>query len=198
MIADLTCDSDGRIDSYVDAEGVDVSLPLHALTHGRAVPARHLPGRRVPGERSATSTTCSATPTRSTCASTATAAIDSRTSARGDTTDVMLDYVGYDLGALRAAYREKIAAAGLQGETADRRPALEAGLTGYTYLDATAGGVSETRRYLVLAMRTPSFAVAIGAPHRAFLDDLRARGQLSSRWLRRRQRRRVRRPRRQP
>jgi len=31
IIADLTCDSDGRIDQYVDSEGVDASLPLHAL-----------------------------------------------------------------------------------------------------------------------------------------------------------------------
>src|SRR6185503_6592278 len=34
VIADLTCDSDGRIDHYVDSDGVDVSLPLHALRDG--------------------------------------------------------------------------------------------------------------------------------------------------------------------
>ncbi len=34
------------------------------------------------------------------------------------------------------------------------------------------------RRYLVLAMRTPAFDPEIGGPHRAFLDDLRARGAL--------------------
>lgn len=34
------------------------------------------------------------------------------------------------------------------------------------------------RRYLVLAMRTPTFDAAIAGPHRAFLDGLRARGQL--------------------
>ena len=34
VIADLTCDSDGRIDQYVDSDGVDVSLPLHALREG--------------------------------------------------------------------------------------------------------------------------------------------------------------------
>ena len=54
---------------------------------------------------------------------------------RGDTTDVMLDYVGYDLAALRTAYRHKIAAAGIDGAMAERiAAALEAGLTGYTYL----------------------------------------------------------------
>ncbi len=34
VIADLTCDSDGRIDLYVDSEGVDSSLPLHAVREG--------------------------------------------------------------------------------------------------------------------------------------------------------------------
>ncbi|HET9482992.1 MAG TPA: arginine decarboxylase, partial [Xanthomonadales bacterium] len=29
VIADLTCDSDGRIDLYVDSEGLDSSLPMH-------------------------------------------------------------------------------------------------------------------------------------------------------------------------
>ena len=54
---------------------------------------------------------------------------------RGDTADVMLDYVGYDLGALRAAYREKIRNANLGGEEAARiEKVLEGGLTAYTYL----------------------------------------------------------------
>jgi arginine decarboxylase len=30
-IQDLTCDSDGRIDSYVDSEGIETSLPIHSL-----------------------------------------------------------------------------------------------------------------------------------------------------------------------
>jgi arginine decarboxylase len=54
---------------------------------------------------------------------------------RGDTTDVMLDYVGYDLAALRRSYRERIAAAGLAGEPAEALYRdLDAGLTAYTYL----------------------------------------------------------------
>ncbi|MGA9332665.1 MAG: biosynthetic arginine decarboxylase, partial [Rudaea sp.] len=35
VIADLTCDSDGRIDAYVDGGGVDVSLPVHAPVAGQ-------------------------------------------------------------------------------------------------------------------------------------------------------------------
>src|SRR5690606_9083236 len=55
---------------------------------------------------------------------------------RGDTTDVMLDYVGYALDDLRRAYRDKVEAAQLPADEAQRMSdALEAGLTGYTYLD---------------------------------------------------------------
>lgn len=36
-----------------------------------------------------------------------------------------------------------------------------------------------TVRYLVVAMRRPDFDEAVVAPHLAFLDDLRARGQLA-------------------
>jgi len=47
----------------------------------------------------------------------------------------MLDYVGYDLAALRAEYANKIARADIVGDEAKRlEAALEAGLTGYTYL----------------------------------------------------------------
>ena len=34
VIADITCDSDGRIDTYVGNEGLDTSMPLHALRPG--------------------------------------------------------------------------------------------------------------------------------------------------------------------
>ena len=36
------------------------------------------------------------------------------------------------------------------------------------------------KRYLVMALRTPAFDPAVIAPHRAFLDDLRAQGRLES------------------
>ena len=39
--------------------------------------------------------------------------------------------------------------------------------------------MSTVTRYLVLAMRRPGFDPAVVAPHLAFLEDLRARGQLA-------------------
>ena len=57
---------------------------------------------------------------------------------RGDTTDVMLDYVGYRLADLRARYTALVDAASLGTDESQRlKAALEAGLTGYTYLDDT-------------------------------------------------------------
>ena len=133
VIADLNCDSDGRIDTYVDDGDLDTSMALHPLRGGEsyrlgifmvgayqdtlgdihnlfgdtdAVNVR-LDGNHYCLERSR----------------------------RGDTSDVMLDYVGYDLAALRRRYAAMIAAAGAGDDEAARLgAALEAGLTGYTYL----------------------------------------------------------------
>jgi arginine decarboxylase len=137
VIADLTCDSDGRIDHYVDADGVDVSLPLHAPRDGEAYrlgifmvgayqetlgDIHNLFGDTDAVNVKLTDDGYAFTHVR-----------------RGDTTDLMLDYVGYDLAELRAAYREKIVAANVDEKEAQAlAAALEKGLTGYTYLAESA------------------------------------------------------------
>jgi len=134
VIADLTCDSDGRLDAYVDAEGVDVSLPLHAPVPGE--PYRlgiFLVGayqealgdiHNLFGDTDAVNVRLKDD-----------GSYEFSHVRRGDTTDAMLDYVGYDIDALRSAYREKVEAAGISGVDAWRISAfLEQGLTGYTYL----------------------------------------------------------------
>jgi arginine decarboxylase len=137
VIVDLTCDSDGRIDDYVDAEGVDVSLPLHALKDDESYRLgifmvgayQETLGdiHNLFGDTDAVNVRVDG---------------DSYVFAhrrRGDTTDLMLDYVGYDLEALRRSYRERIAAAGVQGEAAEQLfVTLNEGLTGYTYLSEGA------------------------------------------------------------
>jgi len=133
VIVDLTCDSDGRIDDYVDAEGVDVSLPLHALKEGESYRLgifmvgayQETLGdiHNLFGDTDAVNVRVEG---------------DGYVFAhkrRGDTTDLMLDYVGYDLEALRQSYRERIAAAGVAGTETERLyEVLDAGLTAYTYL----------------------------------------------------------------
>lgn len=134
VIGDLTCDSDGRIDQYVEEDGLDVSLPLHELRAGESYRLgifmvgayQETLGdiHNLFGDTDAVSVH-----------------IDDAGQAqlsqfkRGDSCDVMLDYVGYDLKVLRQSYRDKIAAAGLSEEAAQSFEAvLETGLTGYTYL----------------------------------------------------------------
>lgn len=133
VIVDLTCDSDGRIDHYVDAEGVDVSLPLHALNEGESYRLgifmvgayQETLGdiHNLFGDTDAVNVRVEG---------------DGYTFAhvrRGDTTDLMLDYVGYDLEVLRQSYCERIASAGVTGdEAAKLYAALDGGLTAYTYL----------------------------------------------------------------
>ena len=134
VLADLTCDSDGRIDHYVNADGVDVSLPLHEVEPGQ--PYRlgiFMVGayqetlgdiHNLFGDTDAVNVRLKDE-----------GGYEFSHLRRGDTTDVMLDYVGYDLAVLRTAYREKIVRSDVDEAEARRlEEMLECGLTGYTYL----------------------------------------------------------------
>ncbi len=133
ILADVTCDSDGQVDTYVENEGLDSSLPLHALKSGESYrigfflvgayqeilgDIHNLFGDTDAVEVKVEGDSYALTQQR-----------------RGDTTDVMLDYVGYQLADLRAVYAQRVADAKLAGDEAKSIAAsLEAGLTGYTYL----------------------------------------------------------------
>ncbi|RNF83878.1 arginine decarboxylase [Montanilutibacter psychrotolerans] len=134
VIADMTCDSDGKIDTYVESEGLNSSMPIHPLRSGESYRLgffmvgayQEILGdiHNLFGDTDAIEVRVDGNGYRLT------------QQRRGDTTDVMLDYVGYDLAQLRAAYHGKVAAAHLPAdEAAALEAALEAGLTGYTYLD---------------------------------------------------------------
>ncbi len=140
VIADLTCDSDGRIDSYVGAESLNPSMPLHGLESGKS----YRLGIFLVG---AYQETLGDIHNLFGDTDTANVRLDGdggytlQRQRRGDTTDVMLDYVGYSLDDLRESYRRQVDAAGLPADEASRMiDALEAGLTGYTYLHETAHG----------------------------------------------------------
>ncbi|MBS0198899.1 MAG: arginine decarboxylase, partial [Proteobacteria bacterium] len=136
IIADLTCDSDGKIDTYVENEDLDSSLPLHELRKGEnyrlgffLVGAyQEILGdiHNLFGDTDAIEVRCEGE------------GYVIGQQRRGDTTDVMLDYVGYKLADLRNAYNAKVDAAHLPAaESEALKAALEAGLTAYTYLDDT-------------------------------------------------------------
>lgn len=135
VLQDLTCDSDGCIARYVDGEGVETTLPLPPERAGE--PYRlgiFLVGayQEILGDMHNLFGD--------------TASVDVELSedggyhlvevAHGDTVADLLRYVGFEPADLRAAYRSRIAAAGLD---ADQRTAylreLDAGLDGYTYLE---------------------------------------------------------------
>jgi arginine decarboxylase len=133
VIADLTCDSDGKIDTYVENEDLDSSLPLHAPRPGERYRIgfflvgayQEILGdiHNLFGDTDAVEVRCDDEGFR---------IVQQR---RGDTTDVMLDYVGYKIDDLRRIYRAKVGAADLtKSEAARLNEALENGLTAYTYL----------------------------------------------------------------
>lgn len=134
VIADMTCDSDGMVETYVENEGLDSSLPLHALKPGESYRLgiflvgayQEILGdiHNLFGDTDAVEVSADA--------GTGYLLTQQR---RGDTTDVMLDYVGYRLQDLRAVYAERVTAAQLPADESQiLSAALEAGLTGYTYL----------------------------------------------------------------
>jgi arginine decarboxylase len=139
VIGDLTCDSDGRIDHYVDSEGVDASLPLHSLRAGESYRLGiFMVGayQETLGDNHNLFGDTDSIDVRLTDTGHAV-----EHPLRGDTADRLLGYVGYDANAIRLAFAQKISQAGLKREDAERiRAALEAGLTAYTYLEETPHG----------------------------------------------------------
>ena len=135
VIQDLTCDSDGRIDHYVDREGVESSLPLHDVRKG----GLYLIGvfligayqeilgdmHNLFGDTDAVNVELNGDGTYKLVQP-----------QRGDTVDELLRYVHFDAGELLDAYRRKINETDL---SQDLRKTylleLEEGLTGYTYLE---------------------------------------------------------------
>ena len=132
---DLTCDSDGRLDRYVDADGVNTTLPLHALKPGEAYRLGiFLVGayqenlgdmHNLFGDTDVVNVEIDAAGSGWRLAE----------AEQGDRADELLRYVHFEPEALRAAYRRKLAAADMDRRArADCEALLEAGLAGYTYL----------------------------------------------------------------
>ncbi|ROR34311.1 biosynthetic arginine decarboxylase [Inmirania thermothiophila] len=134
VIEDITCDSDGRIDHYVDEAGVDATLPLHDPGPEPYLLGIFLVGayQEILGDmHNLFGDTDSVN-----------VELDGAggyrlvSPRRGDTAADLLRYVGFEPEALRRAYHRQARAAGLA--PAEERlllAELEAGLGGYTYLE---------------------------------------------------------------
>ncbi|HEX7043366.1 MAG TPA: biosynthetic arginine decarboxylase [Burkholderiales bacterium] len=135
VLQDITCDSDGRIDLYVNADGVDSTLPLHPPRAGEPyLLGIFLVGayQEILGDMhnlfgDTDSVHVELLP-------------DGRHALvaprRGDTVESVLRYVHFDAQDLLAHYREKVASADVAPERKQRfLEELAAGLGGYTYLE---------------------------------------------------------------
>jgi arginine decarboxylase len=135
VLKDLTCDSDGRVDHYVTGEGVSDTLPLHAPRRGEDYRLGiFLVGayQEILGDMHNLFGDVHAVNVR--------AGPDGapllEAPARGDTVDGLLRSINHRPEDLLAVYRAKVAAAGLPpAQAAAALGALQAGLSGYTYLE---------------------------------------------------------------
>ena len=135
VIEDITCDSDGRIDRYVDGEGLENSLPLHEVKDGEAyLLGIFLVGayQEILGDM------------HNLFGDTDSVNVDVdekggyrlSKAQRGNTVDDVLRYVNFNSEDLIQRYREKILRADLDSDQRiDYLNALEAGIQGYTYLE---------------------------------------------------------------
>ena len=135
VLRDLTCDSDGRVDLYVDGDGIEHSLPVHTVSADEEyLLAVLMVGayQEILGDLhnlfgDTDSVDVYLSPTGD-------AVLGMPRS--GDTAEQLLAYVHFAADELRAAYARKIAAAGLGEEDQSHfLRALSDGLSGYTYLE---------------------------------------------------------------
>jgi arginine decarboxylase len=136
VLQDITCDSDGRIDLYVDGEGIETTLPLHAPKPGEP----YLLGifmlgayQEILGDMHnlfGDTDSVHVEPTTD-------GGYKLTQARRGDTVGSVLRYVHFDAEDLLGAYREKIAE--VKDLDSDTRKAylkeFQEGLDGYTYLE---------------------------------------------------------------
>ena len=134
-LCDLTCDSDGRIDQYVDRGGLEPTLPAHGLKPGEPYRLgffmvgayQEILGdmHNLFGDTNAVNVVLDGDGWKLEGAE------------HGDRTDELLRYVHFHPEELAQTYRKKFAGAELPAAQRNALLAeLEAGLSGYTYLSS--------------------------------------------------------------
>ena len=135
VLHDLTCDSDGCIELYVDQDGVEATLPLHDPRPGEdyligifLVGAyQEILGdmHNLFGDTDAVNLELDGA-----------GGYRLTQPERGDSVDELLRYVHFDPDQMLQTFRAKLGAAGIAERTADQfYDELKAGLYGYTYLE---------------------------------------------------------------
>ncbi|MFO8142948.1 MAG: biosynthetic arginine decarboxylase [Marinobacter sp.] len=135
VIQDITCDSDGRIDQYVDGQGIETTLPLPEDVPGEPLlMGFFMTGayQEILGDMHNLFGDTHSVDVRMN----AQGECDIGTPITGDTVAKVLRYVNFEPDNLLAAYRSKFVASTLDPETqAQLLEELRAGLEGYTYLE---------------------------------------------------------------
>ena len=133
-IHDITCDSDGRIDLYVDEDGIEASLPLHPIQNEQPYylgiflvgAYQEILGdmHNLFGDTNSVNVELTAN------------SYSVSKPHHGDSVDYVLRHVHYDTDEFIATYKSKLNAANLDEAKVDSYfKELKAGLTGYTYLE---------------------------------------------------------------
>jgi arginine decarboxylase len=137
VLEDLTCDSDGRIDQYVDRGLLEPTLPVHAIRPGET----YLLGLFMTGAYQETlgdiHNLFGDTDSVDVWIDADGVRLDNIRS--GDTADAVLGLVGYNARDLMTSCRARVAAAGLDSEARETlERLLTEGLSAYTYLETGA------------------------------------------------------------
>ena len=133
MLEDLTCDSDGRIDQYVERGLLEPTLAVHEPAEGE----EYLLGIFMAGAYQETLGDIHNLfgDTDSVDVVLADGDFSLRNARPGDTADSLLELVGFQPRQLLAACRAKVSAAGLERDQARAiERLLTEGLSAYTYL----------------------------------------------------------------
>jgi arginine decarboxylase len=135
VLRDLTCDSDGRVDLYVDGEGIEHSLPIHIIGADEEYLLAILMVGAYQEILGDLHNLFGDTDSVDVYLSPSGEAVLGMPRS-GDTAEQLLAYVHFAPDELRASYARKIAAAGLDEEDQSYfLRALSDGLSGYTYLE---------------------------------------------------------------
>src|SRR5690554_12421 len=135
VIQDITCDSDGRIDQYVDGQGIETTLALPEEKEGEPLlMGFFMTGayQEILGDMHNLFGDTHSVDVRLNDQG----EYDIGTPITGDTVAKVLRYVNFEPDNLLRAYQDKFAASNLDQSTQDRLLGeLKAGLEGYTYLE---------------------------------------------------------------
>lgn len=134
VLHDLTCDSDGCIDNYIDQDGIESTLPLHAVVPGEpCLVGIFLVGayqeilgdmHNLFGDTNAVNVELTEDGYRLS------------EPEHGDTASELLRYVHFDTDSMMRSYRDRLENAGLEAPEVDSCfETLKAGLEGYTYFE---------------------------------------------------------------